>query len=70
MLLDCVCVLWKALKIDVVGRYWFQPSLSPGFVTHAFLSYTIFNLKLKRVGCPQPQSCPPAWEQDEMLMNQ
>ena len=26
--------------------------------------------KLERVGCPQPQSCPPAWEQDEMLINE
>ena len=27
-------------------------------------------IKLERVGCPQPQSCPPAWEQDEMLINE
>ena len=26
--------------------------------------------KLESVGCRKPQSCPPAWEQDEMLMNQ
>ena len=26
--------------------------------------------ELERVGCPQPQSCPPAWEQDEMLINE
>ena len=27
-------------------------------------------MKLERVGRPQPQSCPPAWEQDEMLINE
>ena len=26
--------------------------------------------ELERVGCPQPQSCPPAWEQDEMLIDE
>ena len=26
--------------------------------------------QLERVGRPQPQSCPPAWEQDEMLINE
>ena len=31
---------------------------------------TCTHIKLERVGCPQPQSCPPAWEQDEMLINE